>query len=58
MKGFAFWEFFLFVVAVVGGCGGGGSGSSGCGVGGVRVGASKKHQVCWYSRGHLFVIRQ
>jgi hypothetical protein len=40
MKDFAFWEFFLFVVAVIGGCGGG---SSGCSVGGVTVGASKNH---------------
>jgi hypothetical protein len=55
MKGFAFWEFFLFVVAIIGGCGGG---SSGCSVSGVRVGASKKHEVCWCSRGHLFVIKQ
>lgn len=55
MKGFAFWEFFLFVVAVIGGCDGG---SSGCGVGGVRVGASKKHEVYWCSHGHLFVIKQ
>jgi hypothetical protein len=39
MMDFAFWEFFLFVVAV----GGGNSGSSGCGVSGVRVGASKSH---------------